>query len=157
MAQVDPADPEVRVLLAGHLQLVRLHSDPEDVHALDPDGPADPALTLFALHRDGVLLGVAGLRELDTGHGEVKAMHTVAAARGTGVGRLLLLHLLGVAASRGYRRVSLETGSQPAFAPARALYASTGFTACGPFGGSPVSPASAFLTKALDTPGTLEP
>ena len=39
------------------------------------------------------------------------------------VGTAMLRHLLGVAADRNYRRVSLETGTMDAFAPARSLYA----------------------------------
>jgi putative acetyltransferase len=61
-------------------------------------------------------------------------MHTARAARGRGVGRAMLDHLIGVTRDRGCRRVSLETGARPAFAPARALYASAGFTPCDPFG-----------------------
>ena len=61
-------------------------------------------------------------------------MHTVEEARGRGVGRALVDHLIGVARERGYRRVSLETGRRPAFAPARRLYASAGFEPCEAFG-----------------------
>lgn len=61
----------------------------------------------------------------------------------------MLAHLLGVTVSRGVRRVSLETGTTPAFAPARALYASAGFVACGPFGDYQPSEANCFMTLAL--------
>ena len=45
--------------------------------------------------------------------------------------------------------VSLETGSQPAFAPARALYARFGFLPCGPFGAYVEDPNSSFMTRVL--------
>jgi putative acetyltransferase len=79
-------------------------------------------------------------------------MHTVQAARGRGIGRAMVEHLLGVARDRGFTRVSIETGSQPAFAPARALYASTGFEACGPFADYRPSPSSIFMTLSLHGP-----
>jgi putative acetyltransferase len=58
-------------------------------------------------------------------------------------------HILGEAARRGYRRLSLETGSQPHFVPARSLYASFGFHSCGPFGDYVDDPNSVFMTKVL--------
>ncbi|MCW2777169.1 MAG: Histone acetyltransferase [Frankiales bacterium] len=150
--QVDPHDVDVRALLARHLELMHAQSPPEDVHALDADGLADRDVTLFGLRRDGQLLGLAGLGQLDGGHGEVKSMHTAEQARGQGVARVLLEHVLAVARSRGYRRLSLETGSQPGFAPARALYASVGFAPCGPFGTYVASPSSTFLALELPAP-----
>jgi putative acetyltransferase len=99
--------------------------------------------------RGSELLAIGALRHLDTGHGEVKSMHTAPAARRSGVGRAMLTHLVGVARERGYQRVSLETGSMAGFAPARALYASAGFTECGPFGGYSASPYSIFMSLAL--------
>ena len=66
-------------------------------------------------------------------------MHTAAPARRQGAGRLLLAHLLDLARERGVDRISLETGSADAFAPARAMYAAAGFVPCGPFGDYPDS------------------
>jgi putative acetyltransferase len=60
-------------------------------------------------------------------------MHTAAEARGRGVGRALLDHLLIVARSRGYHRVSLETGTTPGFGAARAMYEAAGFRPSEPF------------------------
>ena len=85
-------------------------------------------MTLFSFRRDGELLAVGALKQLDAGHAELKSMHTAAHARGAGIGRAVLAHLIGVARDRGCSRVSLETGSMPAFGPARALYASAGFS-----------------------------
>jgi putative acetyltransferase len=145
----DPRNEDVRALLARHLAFAGLHTPPEDVHALDVDGLLDPSVTFFSFRRDGELLGVAALKQLDDHHGEVKSMHTVQAARGRGIGRALLDHLLEVARARGYRRVSLETGSMEAFAPARSLYTSAGFTPCGHFGDYDPSRNSTFMTLAV--------
>ena len=76
-------------------------------------------------------------------------MHTVQEARGRGVGRTMLNHLITVAQDRGYHRVSLETGTMPAFAPARSLYASAGFEPCGPFADYQPSPSNTFMTLLM--------
>jgi putative acetyltransferase len=109
----------------------------------------EPSVTLFGLREDGELLGVAALREIDPGHGEVKSMHTAQAARGRGVARALLAHLVTVARERGYHRLSLETGAGPSFAPARRLYASAAFRPCEPFAAYRASPSSAYMTLRL--------
>jgi putative acetyltransferase len=51
--------------------------------------------------------------------------------------------------TRGYKRLSLETGSMVQFEPAQSLYKSFGFTFCGPFGGYVEDPNSVFMTKVL--------
>ena len=76
-------------------------------------------------------------------------MRTAAALRGRGVASAMLLHLLTQARAQGWQRVSLETGTQPFFAPARALYARHGFAPCGPFEGYRADPASCFMTMSL--------
>ena len=145
----DPRRDDVRALLGRHLAFAHATTPAEDVHALDLDGLLRPEITFFSLRESGAVLGVGALKELDPAHGEIKSMHTAAAARGRGVARALLDHLLALAAVRGYRRVSLETGSMEAFAPARALYAGAGFVPCGPFGDYRESPSSAYMTLEL--------
>jgi putative acetyltransferase len=146
----DPRDPAVRAVLDRHLAFARATTRKEDVHALGAEDLTDPAVTLFS-YRDGdTVLGVAALKRIDDDLAEVKSMHTVEEARGRGVARALVEHLVAVARERGHRRLSLETGAQPAFAAARALYARMGFVPCGPFAGYPDSPNSAFLTRVLE-------
>jgi putative acetyltransferase len=145
----DPRRPEVRALLERHLAFCLSETPPEHSFALDVDGLLDPTVTLVSLRDGAAVLGVAAIKELDAGHAEVKSMHTAAAARGRGVGRALLGHLLDTARARGYPRVSLETGTTPGFAAARALYESVGFTPAGPFGGYPVTGDNMFYSLAL--------
>ncbi|MGY2876727.1 putative acetyltransferase [Marmoricola sp. URHA0025 HA25] len=145
----DPMRPDVVSLLAEHLADMHATSPAESVHALDVAGLLSPDITFWTVRRDGVLLGSGALKELDTGHGEVKSMRTTTAARGSGVATAMLRHLLETATGRGYTRVSLETGSQEFFEPARRLYARHGFTPCGPFGDYVDDPHSAFFTLAL--------
>ena len=146
----DPRTDDVRRLLERHLEFANTHSPPEDVHALDVDALLDPAVTFFGLRVDGELLAVGALKQLDDHHAELKSMHTAAGARGRGVGRTMLDHLVGVASDRGLSRVSLETGTMEAFTAARALYTTAGFTPCEPFGDYQPSRNSTFMTLVLD-------
>lgn len=145
----DPARDDVRALLERHLAFVRALRPPEDVHALDIDGLSDPSATFFSVRDGGQLLGVAALKRLDADHVELKSMRTAEAARGRGIARALLDHLMAVARDRGYRRMSLETGTEPGFAAARSLYASAGFRVCEPFADYRPSPSSTFMTRDL--------
>jgi putative acetyltransferase len=145
----DPLRADVRALLDEHLADMHGTSPPESVHALDHTALTDPAITFWTAREDGLLLGTAALKRLPDRHGEVKSMRTATAARGRGVAALLLAHLLDEAVRRGWVRVSLETGSQDFFAPARRLYARHGFVPCGPFDGYGPDPNSVFMTLAL--------
>ena len=147
----DPARPDVTALLAEHLADMHATSPPESVHALDVEALRRPGITFWTARTDGVLLGCGALKELDPGegHAEIKSMRTTATSRGTGVGRAILLHLLAVSAERGYRRVSLETGTQDYFEPARRLYVRNGFVPCAPFAGYTEDPHSAYFTREL--------
>jgi putative acetyltransferase len=145
----DPRADDVRELLTRHLAYARANTPPEDVHALDLDALLDPSVTFFSFRVDGELLGVGALQRLDAEHAEIKSMHTAEAARGQGIGRAMVDHLIGVAREAGYRRVSIETGSGPAFAAARRLYASARFTPCGPFANYGSTPNAAYMTLSL--------
>jgi putative acetyltransferase len=146
----DPGADDVRALLQRHLAYARANTKPDEVYALDVEALVDSAVTFFSCRVDGEVLGVAALKHLDDRHAEIKSMHTAEEARGRGIGRTLVDHLIAVARDRGYRRVSLETGSGPAFAAARRLYASAGFTPCGSFGDYVASPNSTYLTRSLN-------
>jgi putative acetyltransferase len=146
----DPRTDDVRALLERHLRFARADVPRQDAHALDAEGLADPDVTLFGYRSAGRLLGVGALKRLDDDHAEIKSMHTAQAARGRGIGRAVVQHLIAVARERGFRRLSLETGAGPQFAPARRLYAAVGFVPCEPFAGYVESPNSSYMTLALD-------
>jgi putative acetyltransferase len=149
----DPRKPDVRALLRRHLEFALTQSPPEHSFALDVDGLVDPAITFYSYRDGGALLGVGALKELDTWHGEIKSMHTAERARGRGVGRAMLSHLVAVARTRGYRQVSLETGTMAAFEPARSLYADAGFVPCGPFADYRPSDDNFFMTLGVAPAG----
>jgi putative acetyltransferase len=154
IATDDPRADDVSKLLERHLAFCNEHSPPEDVHALDVDGLVDPAVTFFSFRRHGQLLGIGALKRLDPLHAEVKSMHTAEAARGQGIGGAMVEHLIGAARHRGFVQVSLETGTMPAFAAARSLYARAGFVPCQPFGDYRESPNSTFMTLIMDDPSS---
>jgi len=145
----DPAQPAVRALLEAHLDDMRATSPPESVHALDVEALRGPGIDFWTLSIDGALAGCGALRALTNEHGEIKSMRTDEAQRGRGVAGALVRHLLAEARSRGMERLSLETGSQAFFAPARRLYARHGFEVCGPFGDYLLDPNSVFMTRTL--------
>jgi putative acetyltransferase len=145
----DPLATDVRELVSRHLDFARSLSPPENVFALDAGGLLDPAVTLYSCRRSGELLAIGALKHLGDHHGELKSMHTTRAARRLGLGRAMLGHLIGVARERGYQLLSLETGSMDGFAPARALYASAGFTVCTAFASYQPSPYSTFMSLPL--------
>lgn len=149
----DLAGPEVAALLAEHLDDMRAASPPESKHALDLDALRRPDVTFWTVWDDNDdgrgLLGFGALRELDPAHGEIKSMRTASAHQGRGVGSALVRHIVGEARRRGYRRLSLETGSSAHFAPAQRLYARHGFVRCGPFGDYPEDPNSVHMTPEL--------
>lgn len=151
-AAIDLADLEDRRVLdvlAEHLTEMHATSPACSVHALDVSGLQRPDVTVWAMSDGDAVLGTVALKELDPVHGELKSMRTVAAARGRGIGRRLLAHALEEASRRGYRRVSLETGTQEFFVPARTLYARAGFMETGPFGDYVLDPNSVFMTIEL--------
>lgn len=152
----DLTGPEIHVLLQEHLHSMTLHSPLESIHALDLDALRKPEITFWTAWNDPdqdgsskVLLGCGALKELDAGHAEIKSMRTASPYLRKGVARAILAHMMDQARRRGYARLSLETGSAKAFEPARNLYASFGFTYCGPFAQYVEDPYSLFMTKML--------
>jgi putative acetyltransferase len=139
----------VHALLNEHLRSMHELSPPESVHALDLDRLRRPEITFWTAWEGPLLLGCGALKELDRRHGEVKSMRTPEAHRRNGAGRAILAHIVDVANSRSYQRLSLETGSMQAFEPAQRLYESFGFTYCGPFGDYVEDPNSVFMTLRL--------
>lgn len=145
----DLSGPEIHQLLQEHLQSMALHSPPESVHALDIEALRKPEITFWTAWEGAELLACGALKELDTQHAEIKSMRTSTPHLRTGVARKMLAHIIEEAQRRAYRRLSLETGSANAFAPARKLYESFGFSYCGPFAAYVADPYSVFMTRKL--------
>jgi putative acetyltransferase len=140
---------EIAELIREHLHGMMLNSPPESIHALNLEQLRKPNITFWSAWEDYELLGCGALKELDSFHGEVKSMRTSSFHQRKGVARQILQFLINQARSRGYQRLSLETGSMIAFEPARKLYTSFGFQYCGPYSDYSEDPNSVFMTLEL--------
>ena len=147
--QDDLAGPEIRALLEEHLRNMRSISPPESVHALDLEALRKPEITFWTVWSGAELLGCGALKALDARHGEIKSMRTAARHRRQGVARAMLAHIIDAARVRQFERLSLETGAQPEFEPARRLYEDFGFEYCAPFGEYAEDRNSVFMTRRL--------
>ena len=136
-------------MLHEHLRSVALHSPPKSVHALGLEALRNPDITFWSAWQDSELMGCGAIKELDSRHGEIKSMRTASSHLRKGVAARLMHHILEEAERRSYERLSLETGSMDAFAPARSLYASFGFKPCGPFANYVEDPYSVFMTREM--------
>jgi putative acetyltransferase len=145
----DLSGPKIRALLEEHLRNMYSLSPPESVHALDLDALRRPEISLWTVWSGAQLLGCGALKEINTHHAEIKSMRTAMEHRRKGVARAVLTYLIEEARKRSYTRLSLETGAQVEFDPARRLYESFGFEYCGPFEGYVEDPNSVFMTKVL--------
>ncbi|MEK0317381.1 GNAT family N-acetyltransferase [Cohnella sp. 56] len=145
----DLSGPEVRALLEAHLRGMAEDTPPESIHALDLDGLRQPDITFWSVWDGGELMGCGALKDLGEGHGELKSMRTASAHLRKGVAARMLGHIIEEAKVRGYKRLSLETGSPDSFLPARRLYEKFGFVYCGPFADYEDDPYSVFMTLAL--------
>jgi putative acetyltransferase len=144
----DPAAPHVADLLAHHLSELQAVMA-EHAFALDATGLSAASVTFWTAWQGDALVGFGALKELDETHGEVKSMRAAPAARGTGVGRNMLDHIVTEARKRGYTRLSLETGTATLHAPAISLYRKAGFVSCDAFADYQPSPHNQFLRLDL--------
>ena len=150
----DLTHPAVIGFLDDHLRHMIDVTPPGFVHALDIEALRKPEITFWSVWEGSILVGCGALKELDAEHAELKSMRTAPSHLKQGIASLLLEHILCEARQRGFRRISLETGSYEAFKPARKLYEKFGFTYCGPFDGYRANPNSVFMTIVLATADT---
>lgn len=136
-------------LLQEHHQDMLNHSPPESVHALDIEKLRSPDIIFWTGWIDGELAGCAALKQLNTEHSEIKSMRTSTTHLRQGVANKLLQHLITEAKNKGYKKISLETGSMVAFSPAKELYKKFGFRECEPFADYQEDPYSVFMTMVL--------
>jgi len=141
--------PQVLALLREHLDTLAPTAPAESRHALNLDGLRGPGVTFWCVWDGPVLAGFGALKQLDLLHGEIKSMRTASTHLRRGVASRMLQHLIDEATSRGYARLSLETGAMAFFEPARRLYAAFGFAPCAPFGDYRPDPNSVFMTKRI--------
>lgn len=145
----DLSGAPIRALLEEHFAGMLANSPAGSCHFLDFDGLRAGNVTFWSIHRGNDLAGCGALKIHDSGHGEIKSMRTAVDFLRQGVAARMLDHIIAEARSRALTRLSLETGSSPAFEPALALYRRYGFAECQPFGDYRPDPFSRFMTRLL--------
>ncbi|MDZ7905661.1 MAG: GNAT family N-acetyltransferase [Cypionkella sp.] len=149
IARESPLGADLSLLMARHTADMRADTPPESCHMMDAAQLAIPEVQFFVGRIASRAVAMGAIKDLGAGHAEVKSMHVLAEHRGKGLSRAMLDYLVTAAKASGYSRLSLETGSQDMFEPARQLYQRSGFTLCPPFEGYALDPNSVYMTRAL--------
>lgn len=150
IARENPTGADLALLFARHTADMHADTPPESIHMMDASELDIPTVHFFVAREAGQPLAMGAFKLLsDPGQGEIKSMHVLAEARGRGLSKAMLAHVEREARAAGITRLSLETGVQPTFIAARALYERAGYAACGPFEGYWDDPNSLFMTKEL--------
>jgi putative acetyltransferase len=145
----DLSGPAIAEFLEEHVRQMRSITPLESKYALDLDALRQPEITFWSVLDDDVLVGCGAVKRLDADHAELKSMRTAPQRQRSGIASLLLEHILAEAKRMGFARLSLETGTDMFFLPARTLYEKFGFDYCEPFADYVPSPHNTFMTRAL--------
>jgi putative acetyltransferase len=145
----NPLGPDLGLLMQRHTADMHADTPPESIHMMDASQLATPSISFFVMRDTGVPIGMGAFKRIDESHAEIKSMHILLEKRGRGLSKKMLDHLIAEARVSGFQKLSLETGVQPTFVPARALYANAGFVECPPFEGYKDDPNSVFMTLSL--------
>ncbi|NEX48676.1 GNAT family N-acetyltransferase [Pseudotabrizicola algicola] len=149
IALESPLGPDLSLLMQRHTADMHADTPPESIHMMDASQLAGAGIWFFVMREEGEPIGMGAFKRIDDSHAEIKSMHVLAEMRGRGLSRRMLEHLVDAARAEGFTRLSLETGVQPTFVAARALYANAGFVECPPFEGYVEDPNSVFMTRSL--------
>lgn len=149
IARERPTGADLGLLMSRHTADMHADTPPESIHMMDASALDQPHIAFFVLREAGAPLAMGAYKRIDATHAEIKSMHVLTEARGRGLSKAMLDHLVAEARRDGFARLSLETGIQPTFIAARALYVRAGFAECPPFEGYTDDPNSVFMTKAL--------
>ena len=145
----DLRGPQIASFLDEHIRDMKAVSPPGSKHALDLEGLRRPEISFWTVWDESQIAGCGALKELSADHGELKSMRTAKPYRRHGIASMLMSHITEVSKHKGYRRLSLETGSMAFFEPARRFYAKFGFTPCGTFADYKLDPNSIFMSRPI--------
>ena len=141
--------PEIAQLLQEHLDHMHSVSPAASVHALDIEALRRPDITFWSAWEDHHLCGCGAIKKINAEYAELKSMRTAKEYQRQGVALNILNTVIIEAKARGYKKLYLETGSQPAFAPARTMYLNRRFKLCEPFEGYIHDENSVFMSLDL--------
>jgi GNAT superfamily N-acetyltransferase len=111
-----------------------------------PTEYATPAGAFILAEDDGQYLACIAVRQFAAGVAEIKRLYVAPAARGRGLGRVLVERIIAEARKLGYRSLLLDT--LPFMMEAQSLYLSMGFKATTAYRFNPIA-GSAFLRLDL--------
>lgn len=144
-----PLAPDLALLMARHTADMHADTPPESIHMMDASQLAVPEVQFFVGRIVGKAVAMGAIKAINPFHAEIKSMHVLIEHRGKGLSKAMLNHLIQAARAAGVARLSLETGTQAMFSPARRLYEKAGFTECPPFEGYVLDPNSHYMTRQL--------
>ncbi|MDM7255361.1 MAG: GNAT family N-acetyltransferase, partial [Paracoccus sp. (in: a-proteobacteria)] len=121
-----PRGTDLALLFERHTADMHSDTPPESIHMMDAGQLDAPGIQFFVMRDSGRPVAMGAIKRIDRTHAEIKSMHVLAEERGRGLSRAMLDHLVDEAKAAGFTRLSLETGVQPSFVAARALYARNG-------------------------------
>ena len=148
--QENPLTDDLALLFERHTADMHADTPPGSIHMMDRGALNAPGIWFYVLRDGGSPLAMGAFKQIDATHAEIKSMHVLTEARGRGLSKAMLTHLMHSARAQGITRLSLETGVQPTFIAARALYERAGFVECPPFEGYWDDPNSLFMTRELE-------
>ncbi len=151
ISRESPLGDDLGLLFQRHTADMHADTPPGSIHMLPRAALVHPDIAFFVLREGGQPMAMGAVKRIGPDHGEIKSMHVLSETRGRGLSRRMLEALIAHARDGGLTRLSLETGIQPTFVAARALYARAGFVECGPFGDYRPDPNSVFMTMELRT------
>jgi putative acetyltransferase len=140
---------EIAQLLQEHLDHMYSVSPAASVHALDIEALRHTDITFWSAWEENQLCGCGAIKKINAEYAELKSMRTAKEYQRQGVALKILNTVIIEAKSRGYQKLYLETGSQPAFLPARTMYLNHGFKLCEPFEGYIHDENSVFMSFDL--------
>ncbi|WP_283176797.1 GNAT family N-acetyltransferase [Gemmobacter sp. 24YEA27] len=149
ISEEHPLTPDLALLFDRHTADMHAQTPPESIYMMDKSALAAADARFFVLREAGTPLAMGALKRITPDHAEIKSMHVLSEARGRGLSSQMLAHLIAAAQGDGYGRLSLETGREEIFTPARRLYEKAGFTECEAFGDYSHDPNSLYMTRAL--------
>jgi len=145
----DLSGRQTQDLLRLHLAGMQDSSPPGHCFALDDSGLKAPEVTLWSAWRGERIAAIGALKALGDGTGEIKSMRTHPDHLRQGAGAAILDEIIAEARRRGFRRLSLETGSGEAFEAALAMYRARGFKSGGAFSDYVASEFNQFMHLEL--------
>ena len=152
--RIDRPTDDVRALVTELEAELAGQYEAHQRHGLSLDRIFQPNIAFFIVRLDGAAVGCGGIA-FDSGFAELKRMYVRPAVRGNGVAQALIEKLEAEARTRGYARLTLETGD--VLNAAMRLYQRSGFRPCAAFGDYTKLPAanierSRFFEKHLTPP-----